>query len=136
MLSFATLKIPHIYTQNFSIMSNPTLDVLATDHVVTSKPSTKTKAKPKMMAYRFMIFYRFLLAALGGYVLASLAAIVIAQSFSESGTSAAMSATLIGFTLQACAFIWVFMVNKTLKASLGIVIPSVLLYIIYRLLGQ
>ena len=112
------------------------MDVLATDSLVTSKTSRRTSAKPKTMTYRFMIFYRFLLATLGGYVLASLCAVLIAKIFSEYGSSAAMSATLIGFTLQACAFIWVFMVNKTLKASLGIVIPSILLYIIDQFLGQ
>lgn len=47
-----------------------------------------------------------------------------------------MSATLIGFSLNAAAFIWVFMVNKTLKATLGIAIPGVLLYIAYKLLGN
>lgn len=112
------------------------MDVLATKHVMTPQKLTKTKAKPKILAYRFMVFYRFLLATLGGYVLASLVAMIIAQSFSEFGTSAAMSATLIGFTIQTCTFIWVFMVNKTLKASLGIIVPSVLLYIIYQFLGQ
>ncbi len=118
------------------MMSSPNMDVVAADQVLTSKTSNETKFKPKIMSYRFMIFYRFLLATLGGYILASLVAIVIAQLFSEFGTSAAMSATLIAFTLQACAFIWVFMVNKTLKASLGIMIPCVLLYIIYRFLGR
>lgn len=117
------------------MMNSPNMDVIATEHVVTPKAPTKTKAKPKMLAYRCMIFYRFLLAALGGYLLASLAAIVIAQTFSESGASAAMSATFIGFILQACAFIWVFMVNKTFKATIGIILPSVLLYITYRFLG-
>ncbi len=118
------------------MMSSPNMDVVAADQVLTCKTSNETKSKPKIMSYRFMIFYRFLLAALGGYLLASLVAIVIAQLFSDFGTSAAMSATLIAFTLQACAFIWVFMVNKTLKASLGIMIPCVLLYIIYRFLGR
>lgn len=118
------------------MMNSPNMDVTATAHVVTPKAPTKLKAKPKMLAYRFMIFYRFLLAALGGYVLASLAAIVIAQTFSEYDSSAAMSATFIGFTLQACAFIWVFIVNKTFKATIGIVLPTVLLYIIYLFLGQ
>lgn len=47
-----------------------------------------------------------------------------------------MSATLIGFSLNTAAFIWVFMVNKTVKATLGIVIPSVLLYISYKFLGN
>lgn len=107
---------------------------------VNVSPSTKTrkkdKIKPRLMAYRWMIFYRFMLAALGGYALASLAAMIIAQYFSEYQSSAAMSATLIALCLQACAFIWVFMVNKTLKASLGIMIPVAILYIAYKVLGN
>lgn len=89
-----------------------------------------------MLAYRGMILYRFILAGVGGYLLASLAAIVIAQLFMNAGSSAVMSATLIGFSLNTVAFIWVFMVNKTMKATLGIVIPSVLLYITYKFLGN
>ena len=89
-----------------------------------------------MLAYRGMILYRFILAGIGGYILASLAAIVIAQLFMDAGSSAAMSATLIGFSLNTAAFIWVFMVNKTRKATFGIVMPSVLLYIAYKLLGN
>ncbi|CAB1215471.1 hypothetical protein SFB21_1728 [Acinetobacter bouvetii] len=91
---------------------------------------------PSLLAYRLKIFYRFSLALVGGYVLAMLAAIVIADVFIEDRGSAAMSATLIAFTLWACAFIWVFMVNKTRKATLGIVIPTLCLYVIYKLIGS
>ncbi len=114
------------------------MDVAATSPVVTANPATKSKKKvqPKLTAYRFMIFYRFMLAAFGGYALASYAAMLIAHYFSESQSSAAMSATMIGFLLQTAAFIWVFMVNKTLKATLGILIPAVLFYLAYQLLGK
>ena len=120
------------------MMSSPHIDVVATENVVVPNPATrsKMKAQPKLTAYRFMIFYRFMLAALGGYALASFTAIVIAQYFSEYHSSAAMTATMIGFLLQTAAFIWVFMVNKTLKATLGILIPAVLLYIAYQFLGK
>ena len=97
---------------------------------------TKQSVNTSLIGYRFMIFYRFALALIGGYVLASLSAVVIAQSFAESRASAAMSATLVAFTLWACAFIWVFMVNKTLKASLGIILPSIFLFVIYKFLGN
>lgn len=117
------------------MMNSSQLDALATNHLATSA-AKKTQQKSLLLAYRFMIFYRFILALLGGYVLASLSAVVIAQSFAESRASAAMSATLVAFTLWACAFIWVFIVNKTLKASLGIILPSIFLFVIYKFLGN
>ena len=116
------------------MMNSSQLDALATNHLATSA-AKKTQQKSLLLAYRFMIFYRFILALLGGYVLASLSAVVIAQSFAESRGSAAMSATLVAFTLWACAFIWVI-VNKTLKASLGIILPSIFLFVIYKFLGN
>lgn len=101
-----------------------------------SKSPLKTKTESRQILYRCMIFYRFVLATVGGYILASLSAIVIAQVFIGHKSSAAMSATLIAFCLHCAAFIWVFMVNKTLKASLGILLPSVILFMIYKSLGN
>ena len=118
------------------MMNNPNIQAIATETVTAPKPSTKSKVQANVIAYRMMILYRFILASAGGYLLATLATIVIAQLFIDSGSSAAMSATLIGFSLNTAAFIWVFMVNKTLKATLGIAIPGVLLYIAYKLLGN
>ncbi|MGX9938975.1 hypothetical protein ACVHNT_04065 [Acinetobacter pseudolwoffii] len=118
------------------MMSSPNMHAIATETVTAPSPSSKNKVKANLLVYRGMILYRFLLAGVGGYMLASLAAVVIAQIFMDAGSSAAMSATLIGFSLNTAAFIWVFMVNKTVKATLGIVIPSVLLYIAYKFLGN
>lgn len=103
---------------------------------VNTPSSIPVKTKPSILAYRCMIFYRFALALFGGYVLAALSAIVIAQLFTEYRSSAAMAATLIAFTVHAVVFIWVFMVNKTLKASLGVIVPSLLLFATYKLLGN
>lgn len=83
-----------------------------------------------------MIFYRFVLAILGGYLLSALSAMLIAQTFAEYRSSAAMAATLIAFSVYCAAFIWVFMVNKTLKASLGILLPCLILFLIYKSLGN
>ncbi|MFC6051976.1 hypothetical protein A6M14_08560 [Acinetobacter sp. Ac_877] len=116
-------------------MNSSQIDAIST-MPVSSSSLAKTKAKPSIFTYRLMIFYRFALALVGGYALATLSAIVIAQTFSEDRGNAAMSATLVAFTLWACAFIWVFMVNKTLKASLGIIIPSILLFTVYYFLGN
>lgn len=112
-------------------MNHPATDVALATSIKSSTPKTKSS----ITTYRVMIFYRFLLATVGGYVLASLSAILIAHVFADQRVSAAMAATLVAFTLHCTAFIWVFMVNKTLKASLGILIPSLILFGIYTVLG-
>lgn len=99
----------------------------------TSTLSTRIKPPSSLTIYRVMIFYRFVLAIFGGY---ALSAIVIAKTFAEYRVASVMSATLIAFSLHCAAFIWVFMVNKTLKASLGIFIPILVLFIIYKVIGS
>jgi hypothetical protein len=101
-----------------------------------ASPRVKNLSKTSSLSYRLMITYRFALALIGGYILAALSAMVIAQYFSDHRGSAAMSATLIAFTIWSGVFIWVFMVNKTLKASLGVILPIVVFYILYKLLGN
>ncbi|CAM4130233.1 hypothetical protein ACPR111641_04090 [Acinetobacter pragensis] len=120
-------------TLELHIMNSSSLDAAAIKPN-TSAPS-KHKEKASLTAYRFMIFYRFALALVGGYLLASLSAVLIAQYFIDYRASAAMSATLIAFLLYAAVFIWVFMVNKTLKASLGVVVPCLILFILIKISG-
>ena len=90
----------------------------------------------RLLTYRLMISYRFLLATVGGYALASYSAIVIAQIFAEQRANAVLSATLLAFCIYCAAFIWVFMVKKTLKASLGIVLPTLILWAITTFVGN
>lgn len=117
-------------------MSSTEFELQSTPSITTKTQKTKTKTKPELTPYRIMIAYRFLLASVGGYVLASLSAVVIAQYFAAYQSSAAMAATLIAFSLSCATFIWVFMVNKTLKATLGIMIPSLILFICYKVMGN
>ncbi len=119
-------------------MNNPapmdSLDPIGHPHVLAKK---KVKAKPQTpLVYRLMILYRFVLALVGGYVLSALSAIAIAEVFIQQRASAAMSATLIAFCVYCGAFIWVFMVQKTLKASLGIMVPSLVLLLLIKWLGN
>ena len=88
-----------------------------------------------LLAYRLMISYRFLLAIVGGYALASYVAIVLAKVFAEQRADAVMSATLIAFCIYCAVFIWVFMVKNTLKASLGVLLPTLTLFIISMMIG-
>lgn len=98
--------------------------------------SVKAKTSPSITKYRVMICYRFILAIFGGYLLATLSAVVIAKTFADSRSAGVMSATLIAFCIHCAAFIWVFMVNKTLKATLGILLPCLILFILYRVMGN
>ena len=108
----------------------------ATVKADAAAPPGKRKESAPLLAYRLMIFYRFALALVGGYALASLSAMLIAQYFMDYRASAAMSATLIAFALNVAAFIWVFMVNKTLKASLGIILPCLVLFALLKAVGN
>ncbi|OTG87455.1 hypothetical protein B9T31_02830 [Acinetobacter sp. ANC 4558] len=114
---------------------NSPINALNPEKVITSS-RVKKDQHTSLFAYRLMITYRFALALIGGYVLAMLSAVVCAQYFADYRGNAAMSATMIAFTVWTCAFIWVFIVNKTLKASLGIIVPSVILYVLYKFLGN
>ena len=77
-----------------------------------------------LLTYRLMISYRFLLAIVGGYALASYSAIVIAKIFAEQRADAVLSATYLAFCIYCAAFIWVFIFKNTLKATLVIVLPA------------
>lgn len=119
-----------------SSMNNPA-DLASLDKMNRPRVNVKKKAKLETpLRYRLMIFYRFVLALVGGYILSALSAITIAELFAAEPANAAMSATLIAFCLYCGAFIWVFMVQKTLKATLGIVLPSVLLWVLVEFLGK
>ncbi|AOA58373.1 hypothetical protein [Acinetobacter larvae] len=87
--------------------------------------------KPYYLSYRLKIFYRFILALVGGYLLASFSAMFISLAFSQHPASAVMSATMLAFIIHCAVFIWTFMVNSTLKASLGVIIPIIMAYLIY-----
>lgn len=117
-------------------MNNPAqLDSF--DPMSSPRVNVKKKTKPATpLSYRLMILYRFVLALVGGYILAALSAMCIADLFSATPANAAMSATLIAFCVYCGAFIWVFMVQKTVKASLGIIVPSMLLWILIQFLGN
>ncbi|MBJ9951740.1 MULTISPECIES: hypothetical protein [unclassified Acinetobacter] len=115
--------------------SQTELDAISAS-VSTPTVSARAKSTPSLFNYRVMIFYRFALAILGGYLLASLSAMVIGKYFADYRASAAMAATLLAFCIHCAAFIWVFMVNKTLKASLGIVVPCIILLVIFKMMGN
>lgn len=114
--------------------STTQIDALVHSEKVRPKPAKKKKVDTPL-SYRLMVLYRFALVLLGGYLLAALSALTIAKVFIANPVNAAMSATLIAFCLNCAAFIWVFMVQKTLKATLGIAVPCIALYALLKFLG-
>lgn len=110
-------------------MNNPASLDLATATALPQSRTQRTQAKKSVpLRYRGMIAYRFALALFGGYALASLSAMFIATVFAQDRLNAALSATLTAFVVHCAVFIWVFMVNKTLKASLGVLLPCLVLF--------
>lgn len=95
----------------------------------------KPQSDSALLKYRCMVLYRFVLAIFGGYLLSALTAIVVAKAFIDYRASAAIAATLLAFSIHCAAFIWVFMVHKTFKASLGIFIPCLVLWLTSQFLG-
>lgn len=95
-----------------------------------SKPN---KRRPFHLKYRLQILYRFVLAIFGGYALSVLTAIVISLGFPSLQASAVTSGTMLAFIIHCAVFIWVFMVNSVIKASLGVIIPIVIFSIFYQL---
>ncbi|MFV0476759.1 MAG: DUF3649 domain-containing protein [Parahaliea sp.] len=91
------------------------------------KTPAATQTSHCLTRYRIMIFLRFLLACVGGYILAALTAIVTARLYPAPTPAAGMSATLLAFCVYCGVFIWVFMVNSTRKAWLGVIIPIAVL---------
>ncbi|ENW05023.1 hypothetical protein F934_01755 [Acinetobacter beijerinckii ANC 3835] len=80
-----------------------------------------------------MIFSRFVLAIFGGYYFAAIAAMLMGFLFSAepSKANAVFGATMLAFVIHCTVFIWVFLVNSTVKVWLGIIVPSALMTLIY-----
>lgn len=105
---------------------------------VRVKPITKKyKVEPKsLLSYRMMIFGRFVLSMFGGYYLSAILAMCLSVFFVNEPikASAVMAVTMLAFVIHCGVFIWVFMVNSTVKAWLGVIIPSIVLTLIYWLI--
>ncbi len=117
-------------------MNNPAALDLSTATALPQARAQVAKVKKTVpLRYRGMIAYRFALALFGGYALASLSAMFIATVFAQDRMNAALSATLTAFVVHCAVFIWVFMVHKTLKASLGVLLPCVVLFCMLQVLA-
>ncbi|MCH7336364.1 iron transporter [Acinetobacter sp. NIPH 2699] len=110
------------------------MNIEASVPLASAKRVAKKKVEQSsLIKYRLMIFSRFILAIFGGYYFAAIAATLIGFLFSTepSKANAVFAATMLAFVIHCAVFIWVFLVNSTLKVWLGIIFPSVLMTVIY-----
>ncbi|CDG81722.1 putative membrane protein [Janthinobacterium agaricidamnosum NBRC 102515 = DSM 9628] len=86
---------------------------------------------------RLAVASRALAAICGGYLLAALVTALMAAGLPLARAEAAPSATLLSFTIYACAVLWVFAARSAWRAWLGLLTPSLviaaLLYAMDRL---
>ncbi|MGN5763187.1 iron transporter [Acinetobacter calcoaceticus] len=113
------------------------MTIEASVSLVSNTSAVKKKVEQaSMIKYRLMIFSRFILAIVGGYYFAAIAAMLIGFLFSSepSRANAVFSATMLAFVVHCILFIWIFMVKSTLKVWLGVIIPSLIMTLMYGLL--
>lgn len=77
--------------------------------------------------YRLGVASRVVAAAGGGYVLAAVATGLLAVVLPMPRAEAVMTATLLSFSLYACAVLWVFAAGSALCAWIGVAVPSAVL---------
>ncbi|WP_292497310.1 iron transporter [Methylobacterium sp.] len=77
--------------------------------------------------YRAAVAGRVLLAGFGGYAVAALATAFLSLTLPMVRSEAVATATLLSFAILAGAVIWVFAARTLARATLGLVLPAVLL---------
>ncbi|MDR7015508.1 hypothetical protein [Acinetobacter sp. 3657] len=104
--------------------------------VATKSVSKHRIQQSSLLKYRLMVFSRFVLAIFGGYYFAAIATMLLVFLFPTEPlkANAVLSVTMLAFIIHCALFIWVFMVNSTLKVWLSVVLPSVLMTLIYLFL--
>lgn len=82
------------------------------------------------LAYRLGVAARVVAAIAGGYALAAAATALLAlllprlSVLSMSRADAVVAATLLSFTIYACAVLWVFAARSAARAWLGLLLPA------------
>ncbi|MBB1629563.1 DUF3649 domain-containing protein [Cupriavidus sp. UME77] len=77
--------------------------------------------------YRLGVASRVVAAIGGGYVLAAVATGLLAVVMPMPPAEAVMTATLLSFSLYACAVLWVFAAGSAWRAWAGVAVPAVVL---------
>lgn len=79
------------------------------------------------LAYRLGVAARAVAAIIGGYALSAAATAFLAlllPKLSFSRADAVTAATLLSFTIYACAVLWVFAARSAARAWLGLMLPA------------
>ena len=86
------------------------------------------KSKTSLPAvYRLAVTSRALAAVLGGYLMASLAAICLALWLPTSRADAVITGMMSSFVFYLLAVLWCFACRSAARAWLGVMVPSVAL---------
>lgn len=102
--------------------------IMAGSPASTDKNSTDKKSADKeLFQYRIDVALRILFAVVGGYALATLAAVFLSYALPLSKSDAVVTASVLSFTLYTCAIIWVFSVKSLRQAWVGLLVPGVVL---------
>ncbi|MBB5391982.1 MULTISPECIES: DUF3649 domain-containing protein [unclassified Herbaspirillum] len=85
------------------------------------------------MRYRLAVLSRIAAAIGGGYALAGLCTALLAAWLPMARADAVMTATMLSFSIHACAVIWVFAARDAWRAWIGLGWPTLALAAAYWL---
>lgn len=74
------------------------------------------------VSYRLSVVMRIAAAVLGGYVLSSMAAVLLAYLLPMSTADALMIGLLVSFAIYAAAVLWAFSARSALQTWLGLLV--------------
>ncbi|OLS64905.1 DUF3649 domain-containing protein [Pseudomonas putida] len=90
----------------------------------------KSKAAGLPLSYRLAVTSRCLAALLGGYLLAAMAGMLLAQWLPLPRAEAVQLGMMSSFLFYLGAFIWAFATHSAWRAWAGILLPSLVLGVI------
>lgn len=96
---------------------------------VKSRPTRQIQDDKKQKGYRLSVLSRVVAAAVGGYVLALVASIVLAAFMPGNRADGVLWAMQLSFAVYTLAVIWVFAARTATRAWIGLFIPIVFLSI-------
>ncbi|MDQ8934533.1 hypothetical protein [Acinetobacter rudis] len=89
---------------------------------------TQTSARFLLLKYRLTVLYRFIIALLGGYVLATVSALYVLELCQPVLASTVLAATMLAFVVHVITFMVVFISRSSSYAALLVVVPSAVFY--------
>ena len=81
-------------------------------------------ARPVTPRNHLPLFSRIVAAIVGGYLLASIATVLLSFILPASLPEAVLGATLLSFAIYTAAIIWVFAARSATRAWLGLLLPG------------